>query len=308
MRLVPDGGRIFEVISRYDDLITMQGREDYEPGDTLALIVPFLVLHGLKEADIIRLAHQATLTHGANKLVHHLLNQDWSVFCITTTYQQYAFHIMQGLGVPLSHVAATAFPLDQFHRILNKEDAMSLERIEAEIMTLADSQDDRAIKRRLDDFFLNRLPQTQLGHLIKQVKPVGGRRKLEALYRFCQAHDVSIGDWVVVADSITDFQMLKGVRDAGGLAVAFNANQYALPYATMSLASTHLSDLKPVLEAWRTGNLKDAEMLVRQKETDGGRDDREYFHWLIGKTDLGDVITTSRRLRRLVREEAGELG
>ena len=39
MRLFPDGDRIFEVISRYDDLLTIEEREDYEPGDTLALLV-----------------------------------------------------------------------------------------------------------------------------------------------------------------------------------------------------------------------------------------------------------------------------
>jgi energy-converting hydrogenase A subunit R len=306
MSLIPDGGQIFEVISRYDDLLTMQGREDYEPGDTLALIVPFLVLHGLKEADITRLARNATLTLGASQLVKRLLKEDWCVFCITTTYQQYALHIAQELGIPLSHVAATEFPLDQFS--LSKGDALSLSRMEAEILSLAGSDDDYVIKRRLDDFFWSRLPQTALGQQVKKIKPVGGRRKLDALYHFCQVHDASIGDWVVVADSITDFQILKGVRDAGGLAATFNANQYAVPYATMSLASTHLSDLQPVLEAWCQGTLKDVETLVRQKEAGGGCADRDHFPWLMDKTDLSDVIATSRRLRRLVREKAGELG
>jgi len=41
MGLIPDGHRLFEVISRYDDLLTLEGREDYEPGDTLRLIVPW---------------------------------------------------------------------------------------------------------------------------------------------------------------------------------------------------------------------------------------------------------------------------
>ena len=49
MRLFPNGGKIFEVISRYDDLLTLEEREDYEPGDTLALIVPFLLLHNISE-------------------------------------------------------------------------------------------------------------------------------------------------------------------------------------------------------------------------------------------------------------------
>lgn len=308
MGLVPEGGRIFEVISRYDDLLTMQCREGYEPGDTLALIVPFLVLHGIREDQIVKLAHEAVLTSGAGELVGYLLDKEWRVFCITTTYRQYAGHIVQELGIPLSHLAATEFSLDSFQQTLSDEDARMMAYSEAEILSLHESQNDQMIMRRLDEFFWNRLSQTAIGKLVNNVKPVGGRRKLEALFRFCQAHDIGIGDFVVVGDSITDFQMLKGVRDAGGLAFAFNANQYAIPYATASLASTHLSDLKPVLEAWHDGDLKDVEMLIRQKEAAAGSGDRDLFSWLIDKRDLAEAIATARRLRRLVREKAGELG
>ena len=34
MKLFPNGDKIFEVISKYDDLLTLEGRENYEPGDT----------------------------------------------------------------------------------------------------------------------------------------------------------------------------------------------------------------------------------------------------------------------------------
>jgi len=95
MRLFPNGDKIFEVISRYDDLLTLEEREDYEPGDTLALIVPFLVLHNISEDDITNLATKASLTGGADKLVSWLQNNGWKVFCITTTYEQYAISSKQ---------------------------------------------------------------------------------------------------------------------------------------------------------------------------------------------------------------------
>jgi len=56
MKLFPNGDKIFEVISRYDDLLTLEEREDYEPGDTLSLIVPFLALHNISE-DNLSLIH-----------------------------------------------------------------------------------------------------------------------------------------------------------------------------------------------------------------------------------------------------------
>ena len=82
MKLFPDGDKIFEVISRYDDLLTLEKRTDYEPGDTLALIVPFLILHNISEADIGSLSRKATLTGGADKLISSLEYSGWKIFCI----------------------------------------------------------------------------------------------------------------------------------------------------------------------------------------------------------------------------------
>ncbi|MBI2288195.1 MAG: hypothetical protein HYU83_04385, partial [Chloroflexi bacterium] len=113
MKLFPNGDRLFEVISRYDDLLTLEGRQDYEPGDTLALIVPFLILHQIREADIASLSAKASLTGGANKLMSWLESSGWKVFCITTTYEQYAIHITQKLGIFAHNVACTPFPLDK---------------------------------------------------------------------------------------------------------------------------------------------------------------------------------------------------
>jgi len=308
MKLIPQGGSLFELISRYDDLLTMEGREDYEPGDTLALIVPFLLLHKIQEKDITTLARKASRTQGAAELIAGLKAQGWEIFCITTTYEQYAHHITGGLGIPVEHVAGTPFPLDKFNQELSGEDIALLQRAEEDFLKLSQSVDDRLIKSKLDDFFWGKLPQTPMGKLIRSVKPIGGQRKVSALTRFSLENSQPFSEWVVVADSITDFKMLKTVDQAGGLAIGFNANQYALPYATMSLASTHLSDLAPILETWRNCGRGEVEKLVKQPAINDELD-RRNFHWLAEKgTDIYDIISLHRRLRKIVREKAGELG
>lgn len=113
---------------------------------------------------------------------------------------------------------------------------------------------------------------------------------------------------MVVGDSITDFRMLKAVDQAQGLAIAFNANQYALPYAAMSLASIAINDLAPALTAWRSGSRSAARQIVTAREKAGGKEGRGYFHWLSGKGNLYNVIARHRQIRGLVREEAGKLG
>jgi energy-converting hydrogenase A subunit R len=307
MKLFPEGGQIFEVISRYDDLLTLVARFDYEPGDTLALIAPFLVCHGIKEHDISALARKATLTAGAVGLISRLSAQGWKIFCISTSYEQYAKRVAHRLGIFSQNVASTSFPLDKFYKELSKEDFRFLETVEKDILN-RHTIDDNWIKKRLDLFYWKELPKTNLGRLVQQVQPVGGQRKVEALRHFADAQKQPFPNWVVIGDSITDFKMLQAVDQASGLAIAFNANEYALPYATIGLASTHLDDLRPVLEAWRKGKRSAVEKLVREKEKAGGSDDRGNFHWLAGIKSIAAPLEVHKRIRRVVREEAAKLG
>jgi energy-converting hydrogenase A subunit R len=307
MKLFPGGGKLFETISRYDDLLTLEGKAGYEPGDTLALIAPFLVYHDIKERDISALARKATLTGGAAALVSRLGAQGWNVFCISTSYEQYALHVAHRLNIFSQNVACTSFPLDKISRMLNKEDLRPLEAVEKNILS-ALLVDDDWIKKQLDRFYWKELPKTRLGALLEQVRPVGGQRKVEALERFAKAKRQPLSNWVVVGDSITDFKMLEAVDQAGGLAIAFNANEYALPHATMGLASTYIYDLLPVLDAWKKGKRPAVERLVKIKEKAGGKGDREHFHWLAGIDDVASPLEIHKRVRRVVREEAAALG
>lgn len=308
MKLFPHGGEVFEIISRYDDLLALEGRADYEAGDTLALIVPFLLLHEISEANIATLAAGATLTGGAAKLVSWLEYGGWRVFCITTSYEQYAIHITQRLGIFAQNVACTRLPLERFYQSIEKEELELVKQVETDILTMRPVADDDRIRQRLDLFFWQELPRTNLDKLMGEVKPVGGNRKVAALKRFAELHSQPLERWVAVGDSITDARMLEAVDKAGGLAVAFNANEYALPHATAGLASTTIADLAPLFEAWQKGGRRGAEKMLREREKTGGSGDRNNFHWLSGRKNLDEVLAVHKRIRRLVREEAGKLG
>jgi energy-converting hydrogenase A subunit R len=308
MKLFPRGGKIFEVISRYDDLLTLEGRPDYEPGDTLALITPFLAYHGIEEEQIATMGHKAGLTPGATELISNLKSRGWDIFCISTSYKQYAFPITQRVGIPSENVACTSFPLAQIRQLLSQDEFALLEQTEHEIVNLNPFTDDTRIRKYLDYFYWQQLPQTSSGRIIGQVKPVGGRRKVEALENFSTRMGKPLSRWTVVGDSITDFKMLRAVNKAGGLAIAFNANEYALPYSTLGLASVSLYDLWVVLEAWEKGGRRVVERIVKEKEVAGGTEDREWFHWIAGTQNLTQALEIHKKIRHLVREEAAKLG
>ena len=307
MKLFPNGDNIFEVISRYDDLLTLEGREGYEPGDTLALIVPFLAYHGIKEEQIGIMGQRATLTPGASELVSKLKVHGWQVFCASTSYEQYATGITQRLGIPTQNVACTSFPLNKISQSLTQGDFTLLEEMEKQFPNLASMVDDD-IEKLLDHFYWQELPQTKSGKMVTEVKPMGGSRKVKALEHFAAKTGEPLSHWVAVGDSITDVNMLQAVDNAGGLAISFNANEYALPYSTMSLASTRLDDLWAVLETWSKGDRSAVEKMVREKEEIGGEGTRGHFHWLAGSNDITEPLKIHSRIRRLVRKEAAKLG
>lgn len=307
MKLFPGGDKIFEIISRYDDLLTLEARPGYEPGDTLALVAPFLIYHGIKEDDISALAREATLVNGADRLIFQLNAAGWRVFCISTSYHQYARHIAHRLNIFSQNTACTSFPIDKLGHLISADDFALVEALGTDLLR-QQSIDDAWIKNRLDRFYWQDIRRTSLAQIMEEVKPVGGSRKVEALKRFAEAYKQPLSEWVVVGDSITDFKMLQAVEQAGGLAIAFNANQYALPYATMGLASTNLDDLWQILETWTKGKRTAVERLVREKEKIGGSDDRNFFHWLSGRKDFTTPLEIHQKIRRLVRQEAAKLG
>jgi energy-converting hydrogenase A subunit R len=307
MKLFPNGDKIFEVISRYDDLLTLEGRESYEPGDTLALIVPFLAYHGIKEEQIGIMGQRAALTPGAPELVSKLTTGGWQVFCASTSYEQYATGITKRLGIPTQNVACTSFPLNKISQSLTQSDFTLLEEMEKQIPNLSSMLDDD-IKKLLDHFYWQELPQTKSGKMVTEVKPMGGSRKVKALEHFAAKTGEPLSHWVTVGDSITDFNMLQAVGDAGGLAISFNANEYVLPYSTMSLASTRLDDLWVILETWSKGERSAVEKMVKEKEEIGGEGTRGHFHWLAGSNDITEPLKIHSRIRRLVRKEAAKLG
>jgi energy-converting hydrogenase A subunit R len=308
MKLFPRGDKIFEVISRYDDLLTLEGRPDYEPGDTLALIIPFLAYHGIEEEQIVSMGQKAELTPGATTLISKIKSRGWYIFCISTSYEQYALSVTQRLGILSDNVACTSFPLAQIRKLLSQSEFALLKQTEHEIVNLNPFTDDTRIREYLDYFYWQKLPQTSWGRIIGQVKPVGGKRKVEALEKFSTRMGKPLSRWAVVGDSITDFKMLQAVNKTGGLAIAFNANEYALPYSTLGLASVSLYDLWIVLESWEKGDRQDVEKVVKEKEVAGGARDRGWLHWLDGTKDITPALEIHKRTRRLVREEAAKLG
>ena len=331
LALAENGHKIFEVISKYDDILTLESRENYEPGDTLKLIVPFLIYHGISEEDIKKVSDRAKIVSGVKETISELKSGGWKVFVISTSYQQHARNVCKQLGIPIEDIACTKLELEK-HREVGAKDLLILEEIETKILEeLYPPEDEDKSKAGLDDFFFNKLVGTEIGKIFNEISVVGGQRKVTALRKFAEESGVGLDEVVVVGDSITDYKMLQLVKEEGGIAVVFNGNEYAIPHANVAMATPDQRTLLIITSAFVKGRKEEVFKVVKTLEKQGVEKTPEdllpvevmniigsknikakppRFHLIEGadKDKIDEVISIHKDMRSYMRGEAGKLG
>lgn len=333
MKLIgKEGAFIFEVISRYDDIISLEGRRGYEPGDTLALIVPFFLLHGITEEDIKKVSERAKIVEGAEYLFERLQAENWDIYIISTSYELHAYNVGCKLGIPGNNIICTELDLERSNL---QENIFSLiKNAQEDIIELhSDIDNTELIVNRMDEFFFHQLPS--MGYDVFTTRVIGGERKAEAVRAIAKDKGVVLSDVITVGDSITDYKMLNEVKTRDGISVVFNGNEYAVPYANVGLASVDIRFLHILCEAFERGGK--GELLEVVTEWEESRDYFEknhaeipekcitedirdfimkqkmpfpYFHNLerADERRKEEIIKIHKRVRMQVREEAGKLG
>jgi energy-converting hydrogenase A subunit R len=310
MRLAKNGGRVFEALSRYDDVLALREKEGYEPGDTLKLIAPFLKHYNITERDVALVSKKARLVAGMRECISWLEDRGQPVRIISTSYEQHAYSIGKRLGLPPEKIACTMFELKKVP--FNKDIEQSLKKIESQILSSGLS---KKTEKMLDDFYFTSELFEKIGFQV-----VGGKRKVDALKEFAKKAGKNIKGVVAIGDSITDFKMLSEVRRMGGLAIAFNANQYCLPNADIGVASFDGRALIPVLDKFIDNGKEGAIDFVKGLEEKPmvleGRfgflhDMDPPPHYCVvgdGSEKIEHALKIHKETRIKVRGEAGKLG
>jgi predicted HAD superfamily phosphohydrolase len=212
-------------------------------------------------------------------------------------------------------VICTAFPLDRLHQEIKRQELVLLTEAERYILNkLYDEQlvmgrKDKLIKAYLDDFYWTELARTTVGVPNKCIQVIGGRRKVWAMERVAQKHNIYLEHIVFVGDSITDAQGARVVEATGGLSIAFNGNAFVVPYATVGVGSMCLLDVEPIMDAWSEGGREKVKALVETMPPPNV-ESGPFYDWLVGKkgTALKRILDAHRKTRSLVRAEAAKLG
>ncbi len=246
---VPDGDRLFTLISKYDDVLTdVLKRRNYSAGGTLKLILPFLKAYDVTDRRMMEFSGQNLILIANSKDTLQHVRSIASAFIVSTSYEHYIKALCKALDFPYENTFCTQFSIDKYP--ITEQEKSRLKEIAREIVQMPmvnippmakslkefSSKDQETI-RRLDEIFWNEIACMNIGKIFSEVTPIGGGQKAKAIEKAVRRLRARLEDVMYVGDSITDMEAFKLVRDHGGLTVSFNGNHYAVKNAEIAVLS-----------------------------------------------------------------------
>jgi energy-converting hydrogenase A subunit R len=330
---IPQGGEFFAKLSRYDDFLADIARKPgYKAGDTLRLILPFFKAYGVTDAGIREYSSQnILLVPGADTALEYI-RAIMPAFIISTSYRPYINSLCEMIGFPVESTYCTELALDEYR--IPRSEIRYLRKLHDEILALPDIEipasaaakedlDDGSIIciDRLDEVFWEKLSHMPSGKLLKGVYPIGGFEKAGAIEMSRESTGVRLSEIMYVGDSITDVEAFKLVKDAGGVAVSFNGNRYAIESAEIACISPNALVLAALALTFKEGGVESVRALASEwdsrkidlessmKQDLSGFSVEDTDLHLIEGSVLEDLIPRSESFRKQVRgERIGRLG
>ncbi|MEM2466333.1 MAG: HAD hydrolase family protein [Candidatus Bathyarchaeia archaeon] len=246
---VPNGERVFTVISRYDDVLAdVVKKPGYKAGDTLKLILPFLRAYGVTDRKMQSFSAKTLLLISNVKESLAFIQRVANAFIVSTSYEHYIRALCKAIDFPFKNAYCTRVKVDKY--MLGQKERDRLRELAAEIAKMpvveipkgASSIKDfpkqhQQVIKRLDKIFWEEIAKMEIGKIFEEVNPVGGWEKAEAVRQIAKQLSVSLSEVVYVGDSITDTEAFKTVRNGGGLTISFNGNEYAIREAEIAVMS-----------------------------------------------------------------------
>ncbi len=290
----------FERLSQYDDYLAyIVEKQDYNAGDTLRLLAPFLVAAGVTSEKLKELS-KPVYVPDAEEAMNYLIKR-FRAAVISTAYVQFLEVSATPLGV--ENIYGTEFipekyPLPETEKKILLDAVRKIESLEE-----IELERNKSVEW-LNEFFWKDLSRMQAGKIINDVVVMGGKRKKNVVENYRVENPVAIGD------SISDFEMLEYTKNKG-LAVSFNGNEFAIRHSSLAVISKTAFGNAAVVAAYASEGIAGVNRLVEGDfEVVGEIADKlkkVEFYW-ITSSNIDEIIGKSKRMRKRIRGGAGKLG
>jgi len=245
---IPHGDKLFSVLSKYDDVqADVVKRPEYNAGNTLKLILPFFKAHGVTDKKMKDFSSEKILLVPEAASTLGLISSFGPAYIVSTSYQHYINALCESIGFPFENTYSTRVRIDDYEIDLHEETRIQKFAEEIARMPVMNipasnslndfSEEDKGNITRLDEIIWEEISQMKIGRILKEIKPVGGREKANAVMDVVRKLDTKLPEVMYVGDSITDEEAFRLVREGGGLTVSFNGNSYAVKTAEIGVMS-----------------------------------------------------------------------
>lgn len=246
---IPNGDKLFTNISKYDDVLAdFLQKPGYAAGSTLKLILPFLKAYGLTDQMMEEFSEKNIDLLENTPATLRYVQAISEPFIVSTSYEHYIKALCKAVGFPYKNTYCTKVSLDKcpitpqekdrLREIAQEISQMPLIEIPSYATSLAEiSASGQAAIKRLDEIFWTEISNMSIWKFLNNVTTVGGPQKAEAIRDAVNRSGAKLSNVIYFGDSITDVEALKLVSEAGGLAVSFNGNSYAVRSADVAVFS-----------------------------------------------------------------------
>jgi energy-converting hydrogenase A subunit R len=334
---IPNGDKLFSIISKYDDVLAgIVKKPSYNAGDTLKLVLPFFKAYDVTDEKLRRFSAETLVLISGTKPMLEQVKHTADSFIVSTSYEHYIRALCNAVAFPYENTYCTKLSLETYQLPMKEKTrlqelakeliGMPMITIPASVKSLKDfSEQNQNTIKRLDEFFWKEISNMTAGRIFRDVTPVGGREKAEAIKDAVKKAKVQLSDVLYVGDSITDVQAFQLAKEQGGLAVSFNGNQYAIRNAEVAVLSENNLVTAVIAQLWcRFEKTRVLQILenwnhetLRQVSLDKVILEKLFALYpnvlpkvqIVTKTNMEALIRESGEFRKKVRGEAvGKLG
>ena len=257
-RYLRDGGRVFDMLSKYEELSSLYPEDGGgEGGGMMRTVVSLLRANGATDHGAYTFYKEnLRLMPGADRAVHYLRGLE-PFFINTGSLEHHMMNVTESLGITMAGVNCSRASFDLIE--IGKNDAKELREFVSEVakmdpnvisdlieVGLKEDHKGWGLLERIDSMITERIPEMEFFDGLSHVVSIGSNEKSYALLEIRNQTEINFDATVYVGSSPSDNNAMDIIRDTGGLAVSFNGSAEAVwgsNVAVMSPDSTVIAVL-----------------------------------------------------------------
>lgn len=320
---IEDGGELFKILSKYDDyLADVVKLPGYKAGNTLILILPFLVAAGVKNKDMVEFSKKnVSKVPGSDFLINYIKTV-MNNYVVSTSYGQYIEAVANNMNIPFANTFYTNVDVDSL--VPTEEDIVKINEFKETILKHPENY------ILMDEIFFEKMSDLSFDDKLNEIEVVGGVGKKLAILKIIGQDEISMFNILYIGDSITDVESLNFAYSLGGLSISFNGNSYPLDAASIAIVSPDATASALIASAYannprddvltfvnRYNETEDLESLFKEYNIDEVVceeffkvfDDELPLIKVVTKENREEILEKSVKMRKLIRgKNIGSLG